>query len=141
VSQESSSAVTESPTFAPSEAFRAQANAQASLYDDAEHDREAFWAHQASKLTWTEPWSRVLDWATRHTPAGSSTANSTSPETASIATSKTATAPRLRSTGLANPATPAKSPTSNSKMKCRRRRTRSPRSASWRATAWSFSCQ
>jgi acetyl-CoA synthetase len=62
VSQESSRAVTESPTFAPSEAFRAQANAQASLYDDAEHDREAFWAHQASKLTWTEPWSRVLDW-------------------------------------------------------------------------------
>jgi acetyl-CoA synthetase len=62
VSQESSSAVTESPTFAPSEAFRAQANAQASLYDDADHDREAFWANQASKLTWTEPWSRVLDW-------------------------------------------------------------------------------
>jgi len=62
VSQESSSAVTESPTFAPSEAFRTQANAQASLYDDAEHDREAFWANQASKLTWTEPWSRVLDW-------------------------------------------------------------------------------
>jgi acetyl-CoA synthetase len=62
VSQESSSAVTESPTFAPSEAFRAQANAQASLYDDADHDREAFWANQASNLTWTEPWSRVLDW-------------------------------------------------------------------------------
>ncbi len=62
MSQESSSAVTESPTFAPSEAFRAQANAQASLYDDADHDREAFWANQASNLTWTEPWSRVLDW-------------------------------------------------------------------------------
>jgi acetyl-CoA synthetase len=49
-------------TFAPSETFRRQANATASLYDDADEDRDAFWAEQASLLVWTKPWSRVLDW-------------------------------------------------------------------------------
>jgi acetyl-CoA synthetase len=49
-------------SFAPSEDFRVQANAQPSIYDEATRDREAFWAKQATELTWTEPWSRVLDW-------------------------------------------------------------------------------
>jgi len=48
--------------FEPSPAFRAQANATPSLYDDAARDREAFWAEQASRLSWSQPWTRVLDW-------------------------------------------------------------------------------
>jgi acetyl-CoA synthetase len=48
--------------FEPSAQFRSQANADASLYDEAAKDREAFWATQASHLAWTTPWNRVLDW-------------------------------------------------------------------------------
>ena len=59
---EESTSVTVAQTFPPSEAFRAQANATPLMYDAAAHDREAFWADQASALDWTEPWSRVLDW-------------------------------------------------------------------------------
>jgi acetyl-CoA synthetase len=54
--------MTEALTFEPSRSFRARANAAFSLYDDAARDREAFWAEQASRLSWTQPWSRVLDW-------------------------------------------------------------------------------
>jgi acetyl-CoA synthetase len=48
--------------FAPSAEFAAQANAQASMYDEAEKDRLAFWEKQAHALQWDAPWTEVLDW-------------------------------------------------------------------------------
>jgi len=48
--------------FAPSAEFAAQANAHASMYDEAEKDRLAFWEKQARALQWDAPWTNVLDW-------------------------------------------------------------------------------
>jgi acetyl-CoA synthetase len=48
--------------FAPSAEFAAQANAHASMYDEAEKDRLAFWEKQAHALQWDAPWTNVLDW-------------------------------------------------------------------------------
>ncbi|MBF6173251.1 acetate--CoA ligase [Nocardia blacklockiae] len=48
--------------YPPSAEFAAAANADASLYDRAAADREAFWAEQAGRLHWHQPWTRVLDW-------------------------------------------------------------------------------
>jgi acetyl-CoA synthetase len=55
--------LTESRTFPPSDEFAQQANARAELYDQADADREAFWAAQAGELTWETPWDQVLDWS------------------------------------------------------------------------------
>jgi len=52
----------EERTFPPSPEFAAQANAQASIYQEAEADRLAFWAKQAEYLRWDQKWERVLDW-------------------------------------------------------------------------------
>src|SRR5438128_4453012 len=50
-------------TFAPSEAFRKQANAgDASVYERARRDLEAFWAEEAKRLEWFAPWNNVLEW-------------------------------------------------------------------------------
>jgi acetyl-CoA synthetase len=54
---------TELDAFPPTEEFAAQANARAELYDQADADRDAFWAEQASRLHWHEPWTQVLDWS------------------------------------------------------------------------------
>lgn len=54
---------TEHRTFPPSEEFAAQANATAALYEEADSDREAFWAKQAERLSWDTKWDRVLDWS------------------------------------------------------------------------------
>ncbi|MCU1647556.1 MAG: acs, partial [Nocardia sp.] len=48
--------------YPPSADFAASANADASLYARAEADREGFWAEQAQRLHWEQPWTRVLDW-------------------------------------------------------------------------------
>jgi acetyl-CoA synthetase len=48
--------------FPPSADFAAGAVATADLYDRAEQDRLAFWAEQAGQLSWSTPWSQVLDW-------------------------------------------------------------------------------
>ncbi|GAA4837031.1 acetate--CoA ligase [Saccharopolyspora rosea] len=53
----------ESRTFPPSEEFAAQANVTSALYDEANADREAFWAKQAEGLHWDTKWSQVLDWS------------------------------------------------------------------------------
>ena len=53
----------EDRTFPPSPEFAAQANAQASMYDEAAADRLGFWAEQARRLDWAEPWTEVLDWS------------------------------------------------------------------------------
>jgi acetyl-CoA synthetase len=49
--------------FPPPEEFRKQANASdPALYDSADRDLEAFWAEEAKRLDWFEPWTKVLDW-------------------------------------------------------------------------------
>jgi len=52
----------ENRLFPPSAEFIAQANAQASMYDEAEKDRLTFWEKQAHELQWDAPWTNVLDW-------------------------------------------------------------------------------
>ncbi len=53
---------TESRKFPPSEEFADQANVKAEAYEQADADREAFWAEQADRLSWAQRWDRVLDW-------------------------------------------------------------------------------
>jgi len=48
--------------YPPTAQFAAAANADASLYDRAAADRDAFWAEQARRLHWHQPFTRVLDW-------------------------------------------------------------------------------
>ena len=61
---EAHEAADENPTFPPSAAFAAQANAQADLYDQAAADPTAFWAEQARKhVTWKTPFTETLDWS------------------------------------------------------------------------------
>ncbi|GAB4582566.1 acetate--CoA ligase [Nocardia sp. IFM 10818] len=49
--------------YPPSAEFAASANADASLYDRAAADRNAFWAEQARRLHWHQPFTEVLDWS------------------------------------------------------------------------------
>lgn len=57
----------EARTFPPSEAFRQQANYQdASIYDIAQENPEAFWAKEAQHLTWFAPHESVLNWEPPH---------------------------------------------------------------------------
>ena len=53
----------EDRSFPPSAEFAAQANATKDSYDHADADREAFWAEQADRLSWDQPWDQVLDWS------------------------------------------------------------------------------
>jgi acetyl-CoA synthetase len=48
--------------YPPTAEFAAAATADASLYERATADRAAFWAGQADRLHWHQPWTRVLDW-------------------------------------------------------------------------------
>ena len=49
--------------FKPSEEFRIKANVSTpDIYNDSSEDRLGFWAKQAERLTWFEPWTEVLDW-------------------------------------------------------------------------------
>jgi len=52
-------------TFAPPPAFAERANVtdRAALDEAAAADPEAFWAKQAERLDWAEPWTQVLDWS------------------------------------------------------------------------------
>src|SRR5687768_2451846 len=53
----------EQRTYPPDPEFTAQANAQASLYLEAETDFEAFWANLArERISWFEPFHTTLDW-------------------------------------------------------------------------------
>ncbi len=54
----------EDRAFPPSAAFVAEANVNdASLYEEAESDYEAFWARQARELlTWHKDFDQILDW-------------------------------------------------------------------------------
>jgi len=53
---------TESRRFEPPSELAASANVTAEAYEKAGADRLAFWAEQAGRLTWAEPWNEVLDW-------------------------------------------------------------------------------
>jgi acetyl-CoA synthetase len=55
--------LTESRTFPPSDEFAAAANAGPELYQEADADRESFWAKQAERLHWDTKWDQVLDWS------------------------------------------------------------------------------
>ncbi|MEV0297809.1 acetate--CoA ligase [Nocardia sp. NPDC050710] len=50
-------------SYPPNPEFAARANADAALYERAAADRDAFWAEQANRLHWQQPWSQVLDWS------------------------------------------------------------------------------
>ena len=50
-------------TFPPDPSFSAQANAQQSLYDEAERDFEGFWARLArERVDWVKPFDKTLEW-------------------------------------------------------------------------------
>ncbi|HEY5878273.1 MAG TPA: acetate--CoA ligase [Nakamurella sp.] len=53
----------ENRTFPPSDEFAAQANLKAQAYERAEADPDAFWAEQANRLSWSTPFTQVLDWS------------------------------------------------------------------------------
>ncbi|BDT92936.1 acetyl-coenzyme A synthetase [Nocardia sputorum] len=50
-------------SYPPTAEFAAQANADAALYERAAADRDAFWAEEAGRLHWHEPFTQVLDWS------------------------------------------------------------------------------
>ena len=52
----------EDRSFAPSAEFSAQANANDSLYAQADKDVLAFWDEQASALIWEKKWDKTLEW-------------------------------------------------------------------------------
>src|ERR1700728_801888 len=52
----------ETRSFPPPADLAAQANAQPGIYQAAADDPLAFWADQASRLTWATPWSEILQW-------------------------------------------------------------------------------
>ena len=50
---------TEERRYPPAPEFTAQANAQPELY---ELDFEELWAREAQRVTWFEPWTKLLEW-------------------------------------------------------------------------------
>jgi acetyl-CoA synthetase len=53
----------ENRRFDPPEELAAHANVTARDYDEATEDRLAYWAKQAERITWAEPFKEVLDWS------------------------------------------------------------------------------
>ena len=49
--------------FPAPEQLAAQANVGPDVYERAAADRLGFWAEQATRLDWAEPWTEVLDWS------------------------------------------------------------------------------
>jgi acetyl-CoA synthetase len=49
--------------FEPPAEFAASANVDAATYDESNADRLAFWAKQAERVDWAEPFTEVLDWS------------------------------------------------------------------------------
>ncbi len=53
----------ETSLFYPSREFQENANLQSlHLFEEAQHNREAFWANQANCLQWFHPWNQTLEW-------------------------------------------------------------------------------
>ncbi|HVF06850.1 MAG TPA: acetate--CoA ligase [Frankiaceae bacterium] len=57
-----SNLLTETRRFDPPAEFAARANVTADAYDVAADDRVAFWAEQAHRLHWHQPWDTTLEW-------------------------------------------------------------------------------
>jgi acetyl-CoA synthetase len=55
--------LSETRQFPPPAELAANANVTAEAYDRAKEDRLAFWAEQAGRLNWHQPWGEVLDWS------------------------------------------------------------------------------
>ncbi len=49
--------------FEPPADLAAAANVKADVYERAKADRLGFWAEQAERISWAQPWSEVLDWS------------------------------------------------------------------------------
>ncbi len=49
--------------FDPPEELAAHANVKADAYHEAASDRLGFWARQAERISWAEPFTDVLDWS------------------------------------------------------------------------------
>jgi acetyl-CoA synthetase len=49
--------------FAPPASLAQAANVTAAAYDQAAADRLEFWAEQARRLSWAQPWTEILDWS------------------------------------------------------------------------------
>ena len=63
VSPEIEALLKEDRSFSPSPEFQARAHVHdASIYEKAAADPEAFWAGFAKELEWITPWKKVLDW-------------------------------------------------------------------------------
>ena len=54
---------TEERSFPPSDEFVAASDVTPAIYDEAAADRLGFWAKQAQRLDWAQPWTEVLDWS------------------------------------------------------------------------------
>ena len=63
VENEIENLLSETRSFAPSQAFVANAVAGSGLYEAAALDRLGFWADQARKLHWHKPFTKTLDWS------------------------------------------------------------------------------
>ena len=55
----------ETRRFPPPAELAAAANVTADAYRQADEDRLAFWAEQAGRLHWDQPWTEILDWSER----------------------------------------------------------------------------
>jgi len=53
----------ENRRFEPPSELAARANVTAADYEEADKDRLGFWAKQAERITWAEPFTEVLDWS------------------------------------------------------------------------------
>ena len=58
--------LTEHRRFPPPPEFAARAQATEELYRRAKADRLGFWEEAARALTWSTPWTRVLEWTPPH---------------------------------------------------------------------------
>ncbi|MEO7043368.1 MAG: acetate--CoA ligase [Gemmatimonadaceae bacterium] len=59
--------LTEERKFPPPPEFAAHAVVNdPTIYQKAESDPEAYWAREAARLDWIEPWTRVLNWQPPH---------------------------------------------------------------------------
>jgi acetyl-CoA synthetase len=64
---EISALLSENRSFSASPTFRARAQVRdASVYEEAARDPDAFWARFAGELEWFTPWTRVLEWNPPH---------------------------------------------------------------------------
>ena len=53
----------ESRIYEPTKEFANNANAQKSMYAEANEDRLKLWETQANALSWGSPWTKTLDWS------------------------------------------------------------------------------